>query len=214
MTACPACAAENADDARFCSELRPATRGRGGLGMAERRLVTVLFADITGSTPLGEALDPEDLQDVLGSYAAAMRQEIEAEGGTVEKFIGDAVMAVFRRAGRARGRPVAGASRGSQDAPPLGELNDALEQPSRRPARDADRREHRRRRRLARAARRGRIVTGDAVNAAASLEQTADAGSDPRRRAHRPCGAGFRLPRRRRSDGEGEVAAGRDGRAA
>jgi class 3 adenylate cyclase/tetratricopeptide (TPR) repeat protein len=54
-----------------------------------------LFADVTGSTELGERLDPEHLREVMGSYFAAMREEIEAEGGTVEKFIGDAVMAVF-----------------------------------------------------------------------------------------------------------------------
>ena len=68
MTACPACAGENAADARFCSHCgRPLTAGDVG-GKAERRLVTVMFADITGSTPLGEALDPEDLTEVLGSY--------------------------------------------------------------------------------------------------------------------------------------------------
>ena len=61
----------------------------------ERRLVTILFADVTGSTGLGERLDPERLQEVLATYFGAMRQEIEAEGGTVEKFIGDAVMAAF-----------------------------------------------------------------------------------------------------------------------
>ena len=76
----------------------------------------MLFADITGSTPLGEALDPEDLQDVLDAYAAAMREEIEAAGGTVEKFIGDAVMAVFGVPGRARGRPFARAARRARDA--------------------------------------------------------------------------------------------------
>ena len=58
-------------------------------------MVTVLFADVTGSTELGERLDPEHLREVMASYFAAMREEIEAEGGTVEKFIGDAVMAVF-----------------------------------------------------------------------------------------------------------------------
>jgi len=57
--------------------------------------VTVLFCDVTGSTGLGEQLDPERLQEVLATYFAAMREEIEAEGGTVEKFIGDAVMAAF-----------------------------------------------------------------------------------------------------------------------
>jgi class 3 adenylate cyclase len=61
----------------------------------ERKLVTVIFADVTGSTALGEQLDPEELKEVMGAYADAMRSEIEAEGGTVEKFIGDAVMAAF-----------------------------------------------------------------------------------------------------------------------
>jgi class 3 adenylate cyclase/tetratricopeptide (TPR) repeat protein len=57
--------------------------------------VTVLFADVVGSTELGERLDPERLRDVLDAYFAAMRHEIEAEGGTVEKFIGDAILAAF-----------------------------------------------------------------------------------------------------------------------
>ena len=57
--------------------------------------MTVLFADITGSTALGERLDAEELKEVMGAFFAAMRAEIEAEGGTVEKFIGDAIMAAF-----------------------------------------------------------------------------------------------------------------------
>ena len=69
--------------------------GAAAPGGQERKLVTVLFADVTGSTTLGERLDPERLREVLDAYFAAMREEIEAEGGTVEKFIGDAVMAAF-----------------------------------------------------------------------------------------------------------------------
>ncbi|MET0800396.1 MAG: adenylate/guanylate cyclase domain-containing protein, partial [Actinomycetota bacterium] len=57
--------------------------------------MSVLFADVTGSTTIGERLDPEQLREVLATYFGAMREEIEAEGGTVEKFIGDAVMAAF-----------------------------------------------------------------------------------------------------------------------
>ena len=57
--------------------------------------MTVLFADIAGSTGLGEQLDPERLREVMDSYFSAMRREIEAEGGSVEKFIGDAVVAIF-----------------------------------------------------------------------------------------------------------------------
>jgi class 3 adenylate cyclase len=60
-----------------------------------RKTVTILFADLAGSTALGERLDPEALRDVQTRYFAAMRAPIERHGGTVEKFIGDAVMAVF-----------------------------------------------------------------------------------------------------------------------
>jgi class 3 adenylate cyclase len=61
----------------------------------ERRLVTVLFADVAGSTALGEALDPEDLRALMSRYFTIANEAVTAHGGTVEKFIGDAVMAVF-----------------------------------------------------------------------------------------------------------------------
>ncbi len=61
----------------------------------ERRLVTVLFADVTGSTALGEALDPEDVRALLARFFAIATEAVETHGGTLEKFIGDAVMAVF-----------------------------------------------------------------------------------------------------------------------
>src|SRR6266702_5555302 len=60
-----------------------------------RKTVTILFCDVTGSTALGEQLDPESLREVIQRYFAEMRTVIERHGGTVEKFIGDAVMAVF-----------------------------------------------------------------------------------------------------------------------
>jgi class 3 adenylate cyclase/tetratricopeptide (TPR) repeat protein len=67
-----------------------------GPGSGEaRKIVTILFADVTGSTSLGEQLDPERLRALLGAYFAAMAAVIESWGGTVEKYIGDAVMAVF-----------------------------------------------------------------------------------------------------------------------
>ena len=91
---CPNCGEAVAEEARFCSNcgnvLEPAEAP-----VEERKLVTIVFADVTGSTTLGERLDPERLSEVLNTYFAAMREEIEAEGGTVEKFIGDAVMAAF-----------------------------------------------------------------------------------------------------------------------
>ena len=61
----------------------------------ERRLVTILFSDVAGSTALGEELDPEDLRALLGRYYAIAKDVVAEHGGTLEKFIGDAVMAVF-----------------------------------------------------------------------------------------------------------------------
>src|SRR6266851_10456931 len=61
----------------------------------ERRIVTIMFADITGSTPLADKLDPEDLRAILAGYFNLMNEQIRRHGGTVEKYIGDAVMAVF-----------------------------------------------------------------------------------------------------------------------
>jgi class 3 adenylate cyclase/tetratricopeptide (TPR) repeat protein len=61
----------------------------------ERRIVTVLFADLAGSTALGEQLDPEEMRRILARYYRIARETVEEHGGTVEKFIGDAVMAVF-----------------------------------------------------------------------------------------------------------------------
>ena len=61
----------------------------------ERKLVTILFADVTGSTELGESLDPEDVRALMGRYYAHAQHVIQKHGGTLEKFIGDAVMAVF-----------------------------------------------------------------------------------------------------------------------
>ena len=96
VPACPVCGAELTAEARFCSACgTPVANPEPVPAGQERRLVTILFADVTGSTGLGERLDPERLQEVLATYFGAMREEIEGEGGTVEKFIGDAVMAAF-----------------------------------------------------------------------------------------------------------------------
>src|SRR4051812_39735521 len=61
----------------------------------ERKVVTVLFADLVGFTSRAESLDPEDVVGILDPYHEHLRAELERFGGTVEKFIGDAVMAVF-----------------------------------------------------------------------------------------------------------------------
>jgi len=61
----------------------------------ERKIVSVLFADLVGFTARSEELDPEDVEAILRPYHARLRGELERHGGTVEKFIGDAVMALF-----------------------------------------------------------------------------------------------------------------------
>jgi class 3 adenylate cyclase/tetratricopeptide (TPR) repeat protein len=95
MSACPNCGFQNAEGVKFCAEcgekLAAASQDRGD----SRRTVTVLFADVSGSTALGEQLDPESLRDLMGRYFGAIKAVVERHGGTVEKFIGDAVMAVF-----------------------------------------------------------------------------------------------------------------------
>src|SRR5204863_3934256 len=61
----------------------------------ERKIVTVLFADLVGFTARAETMDPEDVEAILRPYHQRVRSELERHGGTVEKFIGDAVMALF-----------------------------------------------------------------------------------------------------------------------
>jgi class 3 adenylate cyclase/tetratricopeptide (TPR) repeat protein len=90
---CPNCGKENPQEARFCmSCASPLT---GATPTEERRLVTVLFCDLVGFTDRSDRADPEDVQAALRPYHARVRQEIELFGGEVEKFIGDAVVAVF-----------------------------------------------------------------------------------------------------------------------
>ena len=94
MVGCPNCGTPHAEGAKFCPECGAA------LTLAVpahevRKIVTVLFSDVTGSTALGERLDPEAVRRVMGRYFETARAVIERHGGTVEKFIGDAVMAVF-----------------------------------------------------------------------------------------------------------------------
>jgi class 3 adenylate cyclase len=92
---CSECGRENPGDAQFCNgcgtelaEVAPDPR-------AVRKVVTVLFCDMAASTALADRTGPEAVRAVLARYYARMRKVIERHGGTVEKFIGDAVMAVF-----------------------------------------------------------------------------------------------------------------------
>ena len=161
MTTCPHCGAENRAGARFCDscgaplEAPPAAR-------EQRKTVTVLFCDVTGSTALGESTDPEALRSLLARYFERMKGIVEAHGGTVEKFIGDAVMAVF-------GVPQVHEDDALRAARAALEMRDAFPE-------------------LELQARIGlntgevvtgtaeRLATGDAVNVAARLEQAASPG--------------------------------------
>jgi class 3 adenylate cyclase/tetratricopeptide (TPR) repeat protein len=91
---CTHCGRENPDDARFCANCGSALEDSAAV-REERKVVTVLFADLVGFTSRSEQLDPEDVRATLTPYFARLREELERRGGTVEKFIGDAVMAVF-----------------------------------------------------------------------------------------------------------------------
>src|SRR5437763_14822599 len=90
--ACPKCSTSVPEGARFCSACGAALVDRA---IEERKLVTVLFADITGSTTLGERFDPERWRVLLQRFFSVMTSTIEAWGGTVQKFMGDSVMATF-----------------------------------------------------------------------------------------------------------------------
>jgi class 3 adenylate cyclase len=91
---CPSCGQENPEGFRLCGMCgAPLTAPREA--REERKVVTVLFCDLVGSTARAESLDPEDVRALLSRYHARVRAELERYGGTVEKFIGDAVMALF-----------------------------------------------------------------------------------------------------------------------
>ena len=171
MLVCASCGAENREGARFCdscgaplSETAPARE--------VRKVVTVLFCDVSGSTALGERIDPESLRRVMSRYFETAKAIVERHGGTVEKFIGDAVMAVFgvptvHEDDALRAVRAAEELRGG-----LGGLNEELE------------RDYGTRLELRMGVNTGEVVTGteerlatgDAVNVAARLEQAAQPG--------------------------------------
>ena len=93
MIDCPRCGTPNAEGSRFCNSCGNSLVAH--VGIHERRVVTALFADLARSTGMGERLDPEVTRRLVGDFFELARREVEARGGTVEKFSGDAVMAVF-----------------------------------------------------------------------------------------------------------------------
>jgi class 3 adenylate cyclase/tetratricopeptide (TPR) repeat protein len=95
MNRCPVCGHENQLGANFCSTCATPLLEAPIAPREERKVVSVLFADLVGFTSRSERLDPEDVRALLSPYYARLRTELERFGGTVEKFIGDAVMALF-----------------------------------------------------------------------------------------------------------------------
>jgi class 3 adenylate cyclase/tetratricopeptide (TPR) repeat protein len=96
VAVCPSCGAENPESAKFCNECAaPLSEAPPVPALEERKVITVLFCDLVGFTAASEQADPEDVRSRTRPYFARLREEIERYGGTVEKFIGDAVMAVF-----------------------------------------------------------------------------------------------------------------------
>ena len=93
MSSCPSCGREAPTDAAFCPAC--GTSLTAGRAREERKLVSVLFVDLVGFTSQSDRADPEEVRDLLQGFHTRSKQEIERFGGTVEKFIGDAVMAVF-----------------------------------------------------------------------------------------------------------------------
>src|SRR3989454_4151056 len=160
MSLCAACGHELGPSARFCELC--GTPVAAAVRSEQRKTVTVLFCDLTGSTALGETLDPERLRALLARYFERMKGIVERHGGSVEKFIGDAVMAVF-------GVPLLHEDDALRALRAAAEMREALPE-------------------LGLQGRIGvmtgevvtgteeRLATGDAVNVAARLEQAAEPG--------------------------------------
>jgi class 3 adenylate cyclase len=158
---CASCGRDNPAGAGFCNSCGAGLLSTGA-SREVRKTVTVLFCDLTGSTALGEQSDPEVLRALLARYFEQMKAIVESHGGTVEKFIGDAVMAVF-------GIPTAHEDDALRACRAAVEMRDALPE-------------------LGIAGRIGvntgevvtgteeRLATGDAVNVAARFEQAAASG--------------------------------------
>ena len=161
MTVCAACGRESPAEFGFCPSCGAPLSG-AALPREVRKVVTILFCDLIGSTALGDHTDPETLRVLMRRYYETARVVLERHGGTVEKFVGDAVMAVF-------GIPVATENDALRAVRAAVELRDTVHE-------------------LGLEARIGvntgevvsgegdTLVTGDAVNVAARLEQMAGGG--------------------------------------
>jgi class 3 adenylate cyclase/tetratricopeptide (TPR) repeat protein len=166
---CSNCGAENPDGFRFCGRCAAPLAAQEPGARELRKTVTVIFCDVAGSTALGERLDPESQRGVMARYFDAMKAVIERHGGTVEKFIGDAVMAVFGVPVQHEDDALRGVRAAAEMRQAVTDLNEELE------------REYGTRLELRIGVNTGEVVTGteerlatgDAVNVAARLEQAA-----------------------------------------
>jgi len=95
MPVCPACGEDNPERARFCLSCGGPLAGTRPAGRKERKFAAALFADLVGSTALSEREDPEVVQAVVNRSFDRLSTEVERYGGLVEKFMGDAILAVF-----------------------------------------------------------------------------------------------------------------------
>jgi class 3 adenylate cyclase len=158
VATCAACGAENPEGARFCNAC--AAPLDAAPKREQRKVVTVLFCDVAGSTSLGERLDPEAMRGLMASYFDVARVAIERHGGTLEKFIGDAVMAVF-------GVPTVREDDALRAVRAAQELRDAVEIDVRIGVNTGE---------VVTGGGEDTLVTGDPVNVAARLEQAAGLG--------------------------------------
>jgi class 3 adenylate cyclase len=95
MLSCPSCGADIPEGFSFCGRCGAPLTSAPASQAEERKVVTVLFCDLVGFTARSDKADPEDVQARLRPYHAQLRREIERFGGTLDKLIGDGVMAVF-----------------------------------------------------------------------------------------------------------------------
>src|SRR5438034_1808246 len=96
MPVCAQCGQDNPDVAKFCLACgSPLEAAEPRAPAEERKLITAVFCDLVGSTARSESLDIEDVKELVSPYHARVRGQLEAHGGTFEKFSGDAIMALF-----------------------------------------------------------------------------------------------------------------------
>src|SRR6266446_7305272 len=158
---CGRCGQENPEGFAFCGSCGAALDGDEA-GQQQRKTVTVVFCDLAGSTALGDSTDPEVLEVRLRRYFERMQTIVERHGGTVEKFIGDAVVAIF-------GVPVAHEDDALRALRAAVEMRDALPELGLRGRIGANTGE-------VVTGTSERLATGDAVNVAARFEQAAEPG--------------------------------------